>query len=63
MKSPSVGSLFSGVRSGEGEENQKSDARALAQQSTVLVGPSSTMLTYRLNGTTEIPVSNRAGHF
>jgi len=40
-------------RRGEGRENSESDARARRQQSTVPVEPSTTMLTYRLTGTTE----------
>src|SRR3954464_556863 len=40
----------------------KSDARARRQHSTVPVAPSTTMLTYRLAGTTEKTVSDRDGH-
>jgi hypothetical protein len=42
---------------GEGKEDRKSDARAQRQHSTVPVEPSTTMLTYRLAGTTEDSVS------
>ena len=43
---------FCRVRRGEGRRSRKSDARARRQQSTVPVEPSTTMLTYRLTGTT-----------
>ncbi len=47
-----------GVRHGEDRDDQKSDARAQGNNPRFPWKPSTTMLTYRLTGTTEAPASN-----
>ena len=49
------------VRPGEGETNQKSNARARCNNPQFSWWPSATMLEYRRSGTIEGTVSNRNG--